>query len=117
MGTPNFMRIMYNTYLLTESYVFLKRRCVSAGTLVLNYGVQKEWRLLGKTNLLLSSKTRPRFRTHNWSWNEQKYDHVFRRGPQPRMAMLSKASTELLLCSGRYSEGQQQITAGHFIRQ
>jgi hypothetical protein len=48
---------------------------------------------------LVSSKRRPHFKTHKWPCNEQKYDHGSVRGPKPRLAMPTKASRKLLLCS------------------
>lgn len=47
---------------------------------------------------LLSLQRRPRFKTHTWSWNEQIYGTGVRRGPKPRLTLLAKVSSKLLLC-------------------
>jgi hypothetical protein len=47
---------------------------------------------------LLSSKRRTHFETSKWSWKEQKYGRGSRRGPKPRMIVLAKAISKLLLC-------------------
>jgi hypothetical protein len=45
---------------------------------------------------LLSSKRKHHFKTHKWSWNEQKYGHGSRRGPKPRLIVLARANSKLL---------------------
>jgi hypothetical protein len=47
---------------------------------------------------LLSSKRRPHFQTHRWSWNEQQFGHESRRDPKPRITGLARAGSNLLLC-------------------
>jgi hypothetical protein len=39
---------------------------------------------------------------HKRHWNEQNYGHGFRRSSRPRMTLLIKASSKLLLCSERF---------------
>jgi hypothetical protein len=48
---------------------------------------------------LLSLKRRPGFKARKWSWKEHIYGHGSRRDPKPRMTVLSKASSKLLLCT------------------
>jgi hypothetical protein len=46
--------------------------------------------------LLLSSKRRPCFQTHKWSWKEQEFGHGSRRGPKPNTTVLARTSSNLL---------------------
>jgi hypothetical protein len=48
--------------------------------------------------LLLLLKRKPHFKTHKWSWTEQRYGYVSQQGPVPRMTVLTKPSSKFLLC-------------------
>jgi hypothetical protein len=67
---------------------------VSADKLVLNYSATNV-APTPKDQPLLLSKRRLHFKTNKWSWKEQKYVHA----SQPRMNVLAKASSKLLLKS------------------
>jgi hypothetical protein len=80
----------------------LAGRCLNAGTVVLNYRTANV-APTQKDKPCLSSKRRPDFQTHKWSWNEQKFDRGFRQGSKPRTTVLARASSKLLLCPVRVS--------------
>lgn len=41
---------------------------------------------------------RPPFQTRKWNWNEHKFGHRSRTGPQPRTTVLAEASSNFQLC-------------------
>jgi hypothetical protein len=69
--------------------------CVSAGTLMLNYGATN-MAPSQKDEPILSSKRGPHFRTNIRPWNEQKFGYSYRRSPKPRITMLARASSIIL---------------------
>jgi hypothetical protein len=91
--------------------------------------VQQIWRLLRKTNPLLSSKRRPHFNTYKWSSNEHILGHGSQRGPKPRTTMLARASRNILDLGGQHlsrvrsqavelhdSQGRETVKYGHESR-
>jgi hypothetical protein len=75
----------------------LPGRCLSAGTVVLNYGATN-MAPAQKDQPLLSSKRTSYFQTHKSSWNERKFGHESQRDPKPRISALARTSSNLLLC-------------------
>jgi hypothetical protein len=67
----------------------LTGHCVSASTLVLNYGATNV-APIPKDQPLLSSKRRPNFQTRKWSWNERKFGHESRWDPTPRVTVVAR---------------------------
>jgi hypothetical protein len=51
-----------------------------------------------KDQPLLSSKRWPYLQTRTWSWNEQKFGHKSTRGPKPGTTVLTRTSSNLLIC-------------------
>jgi hypothetical protein len=77
----------------------LPGRYVSAGTLAHNYG-ETNVAPTQKEKPLLSSKSRPHFQTHKWSWNEHKLGDGSQWGPKPGTSVLPRVSSNLLGWTG-----------------
>jgi hypothetical protein len=76
-------------------------RCVSAGELVQNYGVTNV-APTQKDKPFLSTKRRPHLQTYKPSWNEHETGHGFQPGSKPKMAVLTRASSNLLDWTGLF---------------
>jgi hypothetical protein len=90
---PSLVRIVQTCIL--ELHIWLWVDCVSAGTLLRNYGAIKV-APAQNDRPLLSSKRRSHCRTHKRFWNKQKLRLGFRRGSKPKTILLARANIKVL---------------------
>jgi hypothetical protein len=82
---------------------------VSAGTLMQIYG-ETYAAPTQRDQTSQSSKTRRHCRRQKWHWNEEEYGHGPWRNPKPRMTVLTRPSSNLMLCCVRSTSVQHILT-------